>query len=355
MKTGLYEKHLSLGAKIVDFCGWEMPIQYAGIIQEHCNVRQNVGIFDVSHMGRIQVQGKDAERFLDRLSTNKIKGKPDGSATYTVWGMPHGGCVDDLIVYKESAEKFFVVANAGNRQKDLQHLLNESKSFDVCIQDCFSDGILAIQGPKADPLLKELFPQAIQLKPMHFMTLEADGKKIIISRTGYTGAGGFEIFASKDETIKLWDRLLQEGQAYGIQPIGLGARDTLRLEMGYALYGHEINEEISPNESVSRWTIKWDKGDFIGKSAMEQIEQNHTKRSEYGVILIEKGIAREGYEVLQEGKRIGKVTSGTFSPILNKSIAIILVNKPLKEGDFIDVQIRQNLVKAEVVKLPFLK
>jgi len=356
MKTALYERHCALGAKIVEFAGWNMPLQYKGVIPEHLAVRKALGIFDVSHMGRIEVSGHEAEQFLDYLSTNIIAGKPSFSATYTVWPNGVGGCVDDLIVYKQDPHHFFVVVNASNRQKDLDHLMKYTTAFDVHIQDKFStEGILAIQGPKALQVAEHIFPEASQIKPMQFLFADYKGSSIILSGTGYTGAGGCEIYAPNAVIVELWDRFLYEGQNEGIEPAGLGARDTLRLEMGYALYGHELNESISPNETVSNWTVRWKKKDFLGKSLMQQLEASEKKRSEHGIILLDKGIAREGYEVYQNGRLLGKVTSGTYSPTLSKSIAIILTEGNLKNGDHVEVQIRQNRVEAEVVPLPFLK
>lgn len=356
MKTILYDKHRVLGAKMVEFFGWEMPIQYKGIIPEHHAVREKVGLFDVSHMGRILIFGPDAECFLDYLSTNKISGKKPFTATYTVLTNSEGGCVDDVIIYKIDNTHFFTVVNAGNREKDLEHFLKEAKNFDVVVQDRYDDdGILAIQGPKAIPLMTEIFPEASQLKLMRFVPVVYEGTEIILSGTGYTGAGGFEIYAPQQVIDTLWDRILEVGQRYGIEPVGLGARDTLRLEMGYALYGHEIDTNIAPTESVSAWTVRWKKGEFIGRSVLEQLEKNSHKRSEYGIVLVDKGIAREGYKVYKDGKNIGYITSGTFSPSLNKSIAIILVQGELQEGEIVDVQIRKNLCCAQVVPLPFYK
>lgn len=350
MKTELYESHVALGGKMVDFAGWEMPIQYEGIIAEHQAVRESVGIFDVSHMGRVLIQGRDAERLLDFLSVSEISKKPDLTATYTVWCNENGGCVDDLIVYKFSSRDYFVVVNASNREKDLAHILKNTHGFEVQITDRYQqEGILAIQGPRAKEVVGSLFPKAVLIKPMHLLPLKYLGDEVIVASTGYTGSGGYEIFSSHATIHKLWDIFIERG----VKPIGLGARDTLRLEMGYALYGHEISETICPNESVSAWTIKGDKKDFLGKKALEKIEKNKDKRSEFGIILQGPGIAREGYEVFFDGKKIGSVTSGTFSPSLNQSIALILVNEPLYEGDLVDVQIRKNQVKGKVVKLPF--
>lgn len=354
MQTSLLEAHRALGGKIVDFCGWQMPVQYKGVIHEHQVVRSGIGIFDVSHMGRIIIEGLEAEALLDYLSTNIIAGKPDGSATYTVWCNESGMVVDDLIVYRESKNRFFVVVNAGNREKDLIHLLHYSGGRDVNIYDHYrEDGILAVQGPKTMNLVSSLFPEAGDLEPMHFITVPYEGQQIIISCTGYTGEHGVEIYAPNALIVKLWNLFLEKGRPFGIEPIGLAARDTLRLEMGYALYGHELSDKIMPIESVSAWTIKWDKPDFLGKRALESFRKSNKYRHEYGIVLNDKGIAREGYPVFQEGRQIGVVTSGTFSPSLNQAIAIVLVEKKLKEGDSVDIQIRQNFCSGQVVHLPF--
>jgi len=346
MKTGLYERHVALGAKMVDFAGWEMPVQYRGVIQEHLAVREKVGIFDVSHMGRVLLTGPDAETLLDRLSTNAIKGKKNGSATYTVWCHENGGVVDDLIVYKEGPERFFVVVNASNREKDLAHMQKESKDFDVTIQPLYEDGILAVQGPLAKQTLAGIFPEALEVKPMRFTTANFKGEEVILSGTGYTGSGGFELYGPTSIIVKLWDRLIEDG----VEPIGLAARDTLRLEMGFALYGHELSDEVLASETVSAWTIKWNKEHFIGKEALEKKGQN---RFEVGVVLRDRGIAREGYPVLRNGKTIGTVTSGTRSPCLQQAIAMILVEDNLQQGDNVEVEIRGKPVLAEVVSLPF--
>lgn len=356
MKTALYERHEALGAKIVDFAGWKMPLYYTGILHEHLAVRSNIGIFDVSHMGRIEVQGHEAESLLDYLSTNKIKEKSPLSATYTVWTTESGGCLDDLIVYKQDPTHFFVVVNASNRQKDLLHLKKYASAFDVQIHEKYSEeGILAIQGPKSLAVTERIFPEVKGLKPMQFLDSRYNGNSLILSATGYTGAGGIEIYAPHATIVELWDRFLEEGKPEGLIPVGLGARDTLRLEMGYALYGHEIHESIFPSESVSRWTICWKKKDFLGKEILQKMEKDPKRRSEYGIVLIDQGVAREGYEVYHENRLIGKVTSGAFSPSLNQCIALILIEGTLKVGDRIEVQIRQNKVRGEIVSLPFLK
>lgn len=358
MKTALYSKHVALGAKIIDFSGWEMPLHYTGILAEHAAVRNQVGVFDVSHMGVVIIKGKDAEPFLEYLCTNSILHKPDLSATYTVLCDERGGCVDDTIVFKISPQHFFLVTNAANRQKDLQHIQNISKAFNVKVTDRFQeDGILAVQGPLAEPLIRDVFgDQEASLKPMRLMETQFEGVKLMLSRTGYTGSCGFEIYAPNQILLSLWEALFEKGKKYQIKPVGLGARDTLRLEMAYALYGHEINESIAPTESVSAWTVKWQKEDFLGKQALLELETAGKKRAEQGIVLLEGGVVREGAQVFnQQGKQIGTVTSGNHSPTMNKSIAIILVDEPLAIGDQVQVKIRDRLVQAGVVDFPFIK
>jgi aminomethyltransferase len=355
MRTVLYNRHCALGAKMVPFGAWEMPLRYKGIVAEHLAVRHAVGLFDVSHMGRIDVKGVDAESLLDELSTNLIRGKPDGSATYTVWCHESGGSVDDVLVYRESPTQFFIIVNAGNRERDLAHLLRYAQGRQVTIQDRYNEeGILALQGPFAEKLLSSFFPEVESLKRMHFLRVLDGEQGMIISRTGYTGAGGYELYAPNERIAAWWDRLLKEGKPFGIEPAGLGARDTLRLEMGFALYGHELSDSISPTESVAAWTVHEEKRFFLGKGALEKLEQSSDKRFAYGVELSEGGVAREGFPVFQDGLQIGSVTSGSFSPILNKAIALILVNVPLKMGDLVTIEIRKQKCPALIVSLPFI-
>jgi aminomethyltransferase len=352
-KTVLNERHRALGAKMVEFSGWEMPISYErGILAEHREVRERVGIFDLSHMGKIDITGPAAEKFLDYLSTNRILRKPDNSATYTVWMHEAGGSVDDLIVYRHHAEHFFVVVNAANRQKDLDHLQRQALNWDVKILPRFAEeGIVAIQGPQATAVVSSLFPQAQLLKSMHFQQVAYEDISAILAATGYTGAGGVELIVPLRHLPALWDYFVVQQK---VMPIGLGARDTLRLEMGYALYGHELSETISPSESVSAWTVKMTKEDFLGKTALQQLEQSGRKRFAYGIQLLSPGIAREGCTVFYQDQPIGTVTSGTFSPSLNCAIALLLVNQPLKEGARVFVTVRNQMLPAHIVKLPFI-
>jgi aminomethyltransferase len=355
MKTILYDRHLELKAKMVEFGGWQMPLQYTGVLEEHMAVRNNVGIFDVSHMGIIIVTGKDSGKLLDYISTNHILGRDKNTAIYTVWAHENGGCVDDVIVYSEDDNHYFVVINASNRVKSLEHIKKYAQGYDVHIQDRFQeDGILAIQGPNSQNLISPLFLEAKTLKKMHFVSLKYHGEKIILSRTGYTGELGFEIYAPNKLIVELFDWFINEGKPFKIACVGLGARDTLRLEMGYTLYGHEISDTISANESLSKWTIKADKPHFVGLKYMQKLENSSALRNEYGVILEGPGIPREGFDVYLDDSIVGKVTSGSFSPVLNKAIAIILVNTSLNVGSFVNIKIRQNFCPAKVSPLPFV-
>jgi aminomethyltransferase len=329
-----------------------MPIHYQGTVIEHRTVREKMGLFDVSHMGQIYLHGEDAEKLLDYLSVNRISGKAAHTATYTVLCREDGTCVDDVIVYRQDDYNFFIIANAGNRQKDLAHLKAYAQGYGVSVEERFEGrGILALQGPQAGPFLEGLYPAAEMLKPMQWLELNDSGVPLIISRTGYTGAGGFEIYGTDELIISLWDRMINAG----IQPIGLGARDTLRLEMGFALYGHELSDQIKANESVSAWTIKWEKQDFLGKNSLIELKESPLKRTAYGIKLLDPGIARQGFPVFRGEVQIGEVTSGSFSPTLNAAIGLILTSSPLALGDVIDVQIRQTRCRAQVVPLPFIR
>jgi aminomethyltransferase len=331
MKSPLYERHVALGAKMVDFAGWQMPLQYKGILQEHLAVRNKGGLFDVSHMGRVAVSGKEAFPFLDYLSTNSLRGA--GKATYTCWCDEAGGTVDDLLVYCENPTSYFVVLNASRKEADLAHMRRSAAQFDVVIDPVFeNEGILAYQGPEAVAF-------APHLKPMQF---ERRGD-LIVAATGYTGSGGVEIFGPKSAIVSLWDELI----AKGVEPIGLGARDTLRLEKGYALYGHELSETISPLESVSAWTVAGNKS-FLGQSGVKG-----KGRKAYGVKMEGREIPREGYEVYKGDRLIGRVTSGGFSPSLKIPIALILSDEPLEFGEAVAIIIRDKRCSGRIVPIPF--
>jgi aminomethyltransferase len=351
-KTALHEDHCLLGARMAPFAGFEMPISYTTIPQEHEVVREKVGLFDVSHMGVINIRGEGAEEFIDYLVTNEIAGKSPGRTIYTLLCNEHGGVVDDILVFIKSPTDYFVVANASNVSNVLKHLQKQAVAFDVEVFDQQSE-ILALQGPNALELLKKVFPEIPSLKPMRFSPF-FDAKRdisLIVSTTGYTGEKGVELFLSADAAKIIWKELLEQGKSFGIQPVGLGARDTLRLEMGFALYGHELTQDSSPKHSVSSWTIKWNKPAFLGKQALLDLDAEF----QAPVVLCDKGVPRAGYKVLAENKIIGHVVSGTFSPSLKQGIALVSSKILLKEGDIIEIQVRKQLCKARVVTLPFLK
>lgn len=357
MKTLLYDKHQALGAQFVDFGDWQMPLQYRGIREEHDAVRKRVGVFDVSHMGRIAIEGPDAEIFMDYVSANKISGKQSWSVTYTLLCRSDGTCVDDTLVYCIDPQHYFIVANASNRQKDLVHLQNAAKDYTVSIIPYYNEeGILALQGPASEHVISAIFPESRALdRPMRLTQSQYQGVKVYISSTGYTGESGFEVYAPSEVLEQLWDEMLQRGAPHGILPVGLGARNTLRLEMGYALYGHEIDSSVAATESVAAWSVKLDKPDFIGRTALIKLEGSQVKRFSSALHLLDPGVLRDNYLLFKQDQLIGRVTSGGYSPTLNRSIGLALTDTPLQIGDLIQVQMRGKMGVAEVVKTPFIK
>lgn len=354
MRTVLYNAHVALGAKMVDFAGWEMPLSYRGVVAEHLAVRTHAGLFDVSHMGRIRIQGPDAEHFLNFVTTNEVIAQLDGSAAYTVLTHSHGGTVDDTLLYRFDPQRFYLVANACNREKDLAHLRAHARSFRVTIQPTYAnEGILALQGPEADTILRQLFPGEWNLKYMRFAVMTYQGHDVLVARTGYTGSGGYELFAENSVIPLLWTDLLAAGCNQGLEPVGIGARDTLRLEAGYSLYGHELADAIAPTESVSAWAVKWKKGYFVGQEALLRLQGNANKRSQHGVVLSEPGVPRANCRVFRKGVEIGLVTSGTHSPCLNCGIAIVMVQEDLALGEGVEIEVRGRKLKGQVIKLPF--
>ncbi len=355
MKTFLYDQHHAMGARFVNFAGFEMPLNYTNIKDEHQTVREGVGIFDISHMGRVFVEGLEASQFLDYISTNCIQDMPVNKAVYTVLCDLNGTAIDDVIIYRHQRNHFSLVVNASNRQKDLDYLKLHAKNFDVSITPHFTkEGILAIQGPLSKELLKPLFEEVNDLRFMRSCSLQWRGHPLFISRTGYTGELGYEVYGRQEALKELWDELFAQ-KKIDLKPIGLAARDILRLEMGYVLYGHELSETIAPSESLAFWTIKWDKEDFLGKEAMLKLKKSAKKRSQHGVMLQENAIARPDMEVKINGVLKGVVTSGTFSPSLQKSIAIVMIEGKVKPNDKLTIQIRNREIKAEVVGFPFYK
>lgn len=341
MRTALYDRHVALGAKMVPFAGWEMPLIYQGVIQEHLAVRERVGLFDVSHMGILTLEGKEAAACLEELSTSHIADLLPGASRYTIWCQEDGGVVDDLIVYCQTPISFFMVVNAANREKDLSHLQNVAAKYNVKVENRFNThGILALQGPEALSFFSSLQP----LKKKHFVEAEREGLLFEVARTGYTGEEGIEVYAPHHVIVSLFDEWIHQGAT----PCGLGARDTLRLEKGYALYGHELSSTIAPTESVAAWAVKMDK-EFIGKQALSRYH-----RHPIALRLLDPGIAREGALIFHEGKNVGSVTSGTFSPSLKQGIALALTEEALPIGALLHAQVRERFLTAEVVALPFV-
>lgn len=349
MKTCLYDHHIKLKAKLANFEGFEMPISYDGAIKEHGYVRENAGIFDISHMARIDIEGNQSEDFLNFIGVNNTSKLIDFQAQYNIFCDENGMTVDDVLIYRKSKNSFFAVVNASNRQKDLNHLRRYSKKFDVTITPYFEGyGILAVQGPLSKKLLLSDYPEIDNLKYMHFFE-----KDVIVSQTGYTGELGYEIYGKNEDIVKIWERLLSRSDQ--LHPIGLAARDILRLEMGYALYGHELSDSISPIESIASWTVRISKPAFLGKEALLKIKEGSSKRNAFAIMLSENAIARANTSVYLNEKKIGFVTSGIYSPSLKRSIALVLVDELLNESDKVQVLLRNRMIEADVVKLPFLK
>ena len=356
--TALNHIHHQLGAKMVAFAGYEMPVSYAGVNIEHETVRKHVGVFDVSHMGEFFVEGKDALALIQKVTTNDASVLVDRQAQYTCMPNSSGGIVDDLIIYKFHDEKFMMVVNASNIQKDWEWI-NAHNSFDARLSNSSDEySLLAIQGPKAVEAMQSSSPLDLSaIKFYHFEVGEfAGAQDVIISATGYTGSGGFEIYFKNKDAEQIWATVLEAGKTFGIQPIGLAARDTLRLEMGMCLYGNDIDETTSPIEAKLGWITKFTK-DFINEEALKKEKENGPKRKLVTFEVTEKGIPRHGYDLLNaDGDKIGHVTSGTMSPSLKKAIGMGYVETEYaKFGTEIYIQIRKKQVKAIVVKPPFYK
>ncbi len=356
-KTPFNEIHRRLGAKLVEFAGFEMPIQYSGIVNEHNTVREGIGVFDVSHMGEFFVHGKDAEAFLQRNTLNDVTKLTAGKAQYTALVNESGLLLDDLIVYKLD-NAYMVVANASNIEKDFNACLSR-KSGDVKLENASdATALLSIQGPRSKDTLQKISDVDLSaIEYYHFAEGKIAGIDAIISRTGYTGEVGFEVFfgAEAEDCEKMWDAIFDAGKEFDILPIGLGARDTLRLEMGYCLYGNDIDETTNPIEAGLGWITKLDKGDFFGKDAIIRAKQNVTRKL-VGFMMDENAIPRHGYEIHSgNGVKTGIVTSGTFSPTLGKGIGMGYVDSSLAgENTPISVDIRGKQTRAHVVKLPFV-
>jgi aminomethyltransferase len=357
--TALNEVHKKAGAKMVEFAGYEMPIEYSGIKNEHLTVRNAVGVFDVSHMGEFWVKGPQALELVKKISSNDPSLLRPGQAQYTCFPNGKGGIVDDLLVYCFDAEKYLLVVNASNIQKDWEwvNIQNEIEAKLENVSDEISQ--LAVQGPDASKTLQKLTGINLQeIKFYSFVTGEMAGiDDVIISATGYTGAGGFELYCKNEVAEKLWNAVFEAGEEFGIKPVGLGARDTLRLEMGYCLYGNDIDDTTSPIEAGLGWITKFNNGrQFIDRDFLIMQKNEGVSRRLRGFILLEKGIPRHGYELVDShGTAIGEVTSGTMSPVLNKGIGMGYVAREYAAfGTGIYIKIRNKTISAEIVKTPFI-
>jgi len=359
-KTPLYERHIALGATMTDFGGWSMPVQYTGIIEEHKKTREAAGLFDICHMGEIDITGPGAFDFLQILLSRNLEGQQIGQLKLSVMTNEQGGILDDLTFYLLADRHYRLVTNAGTKDKDLAWILkvkNEKGFSDVDVAD-LSDtiGKIDLQGPRSQTILQRLVPDDLSaLNFYHSFSSSVAGIGALISRSGYTGEDGFEIYTAAGQVAEAWDLLLREGTGDGLVPVGLGARDTLRLECGMMLYGNEIDEETTPFEALYGWLVDLKKP-FIGRDALKRRQEEGLEKKLVGFEMVEKGIARHGYRVFKDGRHVGGVTSGTFTPTLNRAIGMAYVPFSLKEpGTEIDIEIRNRMTRAQIVKLPFYK
>lgn len=357
-RTPLHEEHVALGAKIVGFAGWEMPVQYpAGITAEHNAVRTAAGLFDVSHMGEVEVRGERALDFVQHLTTNDASKLEVGQAQYSSLLREDGTMLDDLIVYRQP-DHYLLVVNAANREQDVEWIERHAEAFGIEIRDRSDDvALLALQGPAAERILQQLTDEPLsEIRYYRFRTGRVNGGEVLISRTGYTGEDGFELYVPAEAAAALWRRLLQVGAPEGLQPVGLGARDSLRLEMGYLLYGNDADHRHTPLEAGLAWTVKLDKGDFIGRDALVKQKEAGVERRLTGFRLLERGFPRRGYALRVDGEPVGEVTSGVLSPSLGYGIGLgYLPPAAAKPGTRIEVVIRDQAIPAEVVRPPFYK
>jgi aminomethyltransferase len=356
-RTPLYDVHRAAGAKMVDFGGWEMPVQYSGLIDEHKAVRAAAGLFDVSHMGEIEVLGPEAVKLVDYVATNAACRLKTGQAQYSGLLYEHGGFVDDVIVHKVADDSFFLCVNASNQEKDFAHI-HAANSFDCDVKFASAKyAQLALQGPKALEIAQSLTDVPLTgIRYYRFVDGIFAGVPARIARTGYTGEDGFEIYIAPEHAVATWDAILSAGQPLGLKPCGLGARNTLRLEAGMALYGHEICASINPFEADLAWIVKLDKGEFIGSAALRKRLEKGLTRKLVGFEMRGRGIGRDGYEALVNGAPAGWVTSGSPSPSLNRNIGLCyLPIDHAKPGEKIEILVRNQPVEAETVATPFYR
>lgn len=342
---------------MVDFAGWELPVQYAGVMEEHRAVRRAAGLFDVSHMGEVRVAGEGAEAFLQSLTPNDVHKLAEGRAHYSGLLNEQGTYLDDLLVYRMAEDEFLLVVNAANREGDLAWIRSRAGE-DVEIEDLTEAyALLALQGPRAARILEPLTDADLaSLRYYGFTQASVAGQPALVSRTGYTGEDGFELYLIPDGAEEVWEALLEAGSPHGLQPAGLGARDTLRMEAGMALYGHEIDEQTTPWEAGLGWVVKLDKGDFVGRDALARQREQGVQRTLVGFEVEGRGIARQGYPVQVDGATVGEVTSGTYSPSFEKALGMAYLPVELAEdGSAIEIDVRGRPVAARIVGLPFYR
>ncbi len=359
-KTPLYDRHLTLGGKIIDFGGWAMPVQYSNVIEEHNATRMKAGLFDICHMGEIEVKGPRAFDLLQWVLSRNIEGQAIGQLKLSVITNEYGGIIDDLTVYKFDRDHYMIVTNAGTKDKDFSWIAKQKKEkgfSDVKITDISDQtGKLDIQGPLSHMLLQKLAANDLNtLRYYHSMNTKVMNIPALVSRSGYTGEDGFEIYADSRKIGEIWDELLKIGAGFGLKPVGLGARDTLRLEAGMMLYGNDMDETITPLEVIYGWITNLEK-DFVGSTALRQLKEKGLNRKLVGFEMEDRGIARHGYKVFKNDKKIGEVTSGTFTPTLQKAVGFAFVPAAYSEqGTEIFIQIRDHQAKARIVGLPFYR
>ena len=356
-KTPFYDIHQKAGGKIVEFAGYYMPVQYRSITEEHKRVRKSVGLFDLSHMGEFHVSGHGAKQYLQHAVTNDIAKLEIGQILYTCLCYPDGGIVDDLLVYN-MGESYFLVVNASNIDKDFAYLQSLKKSDDIKLENLSDEtALLAIQGPMAEKVMSKLTDfDLANMKYYWSGTAKIAGVEMLFSRTGYTGEDGFELYFAPKHAEKIWKATYDAAKEFDVEPIGLGARDTLRLEMKYALYGNDIDKTTNPIEAGLGWVVKFDKGDFVGRDVLLKTKEAGPTRKSVAFEMIDRGFPRQHYPIIIEGKSVGEVTSGTVSPILDKGIGAGYVESEFaKIGQKIGIDIRGKAYAAEIVKPPFYK
>ncbi len=357
-ETYLHDKHVALGAKMVDFAGWHMPVQYSSIIEEHKTVRENVGLFDVSHMGEVFVSGKEATAFLNKVVPQDIEKLDYEKAVYCQLPNKNGGLIDDLIIYKIGIENYLVICNASRIDEDLNWLVRNKRGMDVKIDNqSHNYSLLAIQGPRAIDLIRKMGYNVQNQASFTIKPAIIEGIRLLASRTGYTGEDGFELLVENEFSEFLWDKILEEGKEFNIKPIGLGARDTLRLEAALHLYGNDLDESTTPIEAGLSWSVPKDKkADYNGKEIIMSQISNGVSKKLVGLVMLDRNIARHGYEVYYNGEKVGHVTSGCVSPSTGKNIALAYVknDKEICTDTVVQVMIREKLHDAKIVKRPFV-